>query len=477
MAWGPGSTGGSPYDGRLDLDDLDLVTSLEVVGEDQPTLSENVADALRRLDARRRVSEHRAVAAGVVVAVVAATVGAGAWWVTRPEPLPDTAQVRVLVSAERPDAELLPSAQAPTSVAQRLDVTTSERPGVEVAVALTGPGLREPGESDAVVVGRAGPQSTLVASAALDCTAPLATDRALSATPDDYALVVRRTAPEGETRTEPVPFAGAASLADSVRRACMQVAADRDLLVRDVAVVRVARQIAVDVDVTLTADAGAPVWRGLRTSPAATPSIVSRGADLTLEPGATGHLVARIWPFDCSRPSSALDDGLPLVSDLGLYGLARSSPPVLSLALPVAAQSAVDEALRSVCGTQHPRILSMRADLRQGSSGTNAGVVDLDLRLDARDATLVDATVAGALVPGGLEVRRTQVPVRDGEATLSLRWTLPTCTVVQRSGTPQVTLTLVGDERRPYLLDLVGDGLRSIVTRLCGDEVASLVAG
>jgi hypothetical protein len=53
-------------------------------------------------------------------------------------------------------------------------------------------------------------------------------------------------------------------------------------------------------------------------------------------------------------------------------------------------------------------------------------------------------------------VRRTQVPVRDGEATLSLRWTLPTCAVVQRSGTPQVTLTLVGDERRPYLLDLVG---------------------
>ena len=44
---GTPSNGGRPsYDGHLDLDDLELATSLDVVGDDEPRLTERLAERL-----------------------------------------------------------------------------------------------------------------------------------------------------------------------------------------------------------------------------------------------------------------------------------------------------------------------------------------------------------------------------------------------------------------------------------------------
>ena len=82
----------------------------------------------------------------------------------------------------------------------------------------------------------------------------------------------------------------------------------------------------------------------------------------------------------------------------------------------------------------------------------------------------------GQDLDGQLAALAFPVPVRDGRARLDLRWELPGCAAVLRGDRPRLTVTLVGEQRRPYLLPLRGDDLRLVLARLCGDEVAAVVA-
>ncbi|MFN8168317.1 MAG: hypothetical protein U0S36_06005 [Candidatus Nanopelagicales bacterium] len=478
MAASPGS--GSPYDGRLDLDDLDVgPTSLDVLGDDEPRLGERVAARLESAGVTPWLRRHRPVLAGVAVVTALALVVAGTWWVRRPPPLPSTVRLLAKVTGPDPTAEVRTDpAGHPASVTQALSLTTAERPGVEVAVALAGPGLSTPVEAY-VVMDRSRPDASVTLDAGLDCATPEATTAVLGAGIDDYVVQVRRTAPEGETRVDPVPIIGTRTLAQLVRRSCLQLAADRDLRATSVTAATVPGVVAADIDVAVT-NASTREWSGLRISPGAMPTVINNGARSDLGAGQSGHVLARLWPQDCGDPTAAIATGLPVQADLGPDGNPPSTSlgsPGFRLALPAQAQQTVAQALVAACGTELPRLTIDRVRLRNGGEGGLAGVLDLGVTIEAPDADHVEAEAAGAFAVGQLTALESPVAVRDGRATLRLRWTLPACPVVQRAGRATLAVTLAGDPRRPYLLPLRGDELRTYLTRLCGDETATAVAG
>ena len=480
MAGSSSSGSGSSYDGHLDLDDLDLATSLEVVGDDDaPRLSELLAARLEQAGITPWMRRHRTLVASVTTVVVLAVACGALWWASRPVPLPTTPRVLAKVSGADPTSEVVRDQDGtPVAVTQRLSLTTAERMGVEVAVALTGPGLRPPAAEDFVVMRRTAPDDTLVVSADLDCAAPEATTAVLGAVGEDYGILLRRTAPEGETRVDPAGVIGARDLVDVVHRSCLQLAADRDLTARSVSALAVPGLVAVDVDVEVS-NTSTRGWTGLTVSPGAMPTLVNGAGRTDLEPGEDGRVRARLWPPDCAHPTAAIADGLPLQVDLASDGNGPSVPlrsPNFDLHLPADAEQTVGDALTAACGTAVPQLTVVGTHVRQGASGSVAGILDLDVSIEAPDADYVEAEAAGALVVGQLSALRTPVRVRDGGATMTLRWALPACPIVLRGGRPQVAVTLVGDLRRPYLLDLSSERLRPALSRLCGDEVADAVA-
>ena len=482
MTGAPSSAGQSSYDGHLDLDDLELATSLDVLGDDEPRLGERIAQRLESVGVTPWLRRHRVVVATTASVVALALLAGGVAWMRRPVPLPTDPRVLVKVNGPDPTArvETDTATGRPVGVVANLSLTTAERPGIRLDIALFGPGIAAPArpevfvpidrvESDAVVPGVTG---------ALDCATPEGTTAVMGAGPDDYGVEVRRTAPEGEVRTDRVPVIGVLALVDAVRAGCLQVATDRDLAVSTASASAVPGSTAADLDVTVT-NTSPRRWLGLRVSLGASPQVVSAGPAADLEPGTTGHLLVRVWPDDCADPARSLETGLAVRPGLGpdgTSGMASLSTPTVLLRLPDAARVAVVRALAASCGTDVPRLTVDSARLRAGADGGRAGTLDVVVTVAATDARTLEAEAVGSLVVGNLAAMTFPVPVRDGRARLDLRWALPGCADVLRAGRPRLTVALVGKQRRPYLLDLRGGDLRLVLSRLCGDEVAAVVS-
>jgi hypothetical protein len=480
MSGSPSGGERSSYDGHLDLDDLDLATSLDVVGDDEPRLGELIAARLEAAGVTPWLRRHRLPLSATAVVVVVALVTGGVVWARRPAPLPSDPRVLVKVSGPDPTAvvETDPATGRPVGVAQALNLTTAERTGVTIEVALAGPGIAAVDDAGWTSVDRSRADAGLDLHGRLDCATPESTTAVVGAGPDDYALQVRRTAPEGEVRTERVPVIGALALVGAVRAGCLQVAADRDLAVTAAVATPVPGSAAATLDLTV-ANSSPRRWMGLRVSLAASPLVVGAGPAADLEPGTTQHLVARVWPDDCADPARALERGLPVRPELGPDGNPDTGTlptPTVQLALPDSARVDVVRAVQATCDTRIPQLTVESARMRSGAQGGRAGTVDLRVAVQADDARRLDAEAVGSLVVGTLAAVRFPVPVRDGVAHLDLRWQLPGCEAVLRAGRPRLTVTLQGGTARPYLLDLRGDDLRVVLARLCGDEVAAVVA-
>jgi hypothetical protein len=469
------------YDGHLDLDDIDLATSLEVVGDDEPRLADLIAARLESAGLTPWLRRHRLVLAATAAVVVLALLSGEVLWLRRPMPLPDVPRVLVKVSGPDPTAVVQTESGTgrPVGVVQDLSLTSAERTGVRVEVALVGPGIAAADRPDSyVTIDRSQPDAVVDVHAALDCATPESTTAVAGARPDDFGVLVRRTAPEGEVRIDRVPVIGALALVGAVRTGCLQLAADRDLTASDASVSPVPAAVAATLDVTVT-NSSPRRWVGLRVSLGASPQVVSAGPAADLEPGDTGHLLVRVWPDDCADPARALEDGLAVRPELGPDGNPDSGSlptPTVLLRLPETTRDAVVRAMAASCGTDVPRLTVDDARLRSGAQGGSAGTIDLTASVEAAGARRLEAEAIGSLVVGRLAALAFPVPVRDGTARLDLRWELPGCDAVLRAGRPQLSVTLVGEQHRPYLLDLRGDGVRAVLSSLCGDEVAAVVS-
>ena len=469
------------YDGHLDLDDLDLATSLDVVGDDEPRLGELIAARLESAGVTPFLRRHRIVLAATASVVVLALVAGGVVWLRRPVPLPADPRVLVKVSGPDPTAvvEWDDATGRPVGVVQELSLISAERTGVSVEIALVGPGIAPADRPDSyLTVDRSTPDAVVDVRAVLDCATPEATTAVVGAGVDDYAVQVRRTAPEGEVRIDRVPMIGALALVGAVRAGCLQVAADRDLTVSAASASPVPAAVAANLDLTIT-NTSPRRWVGLRVSLGVSPQVVSAGPTPDLEPGTTGHLLVRVWPDDCADPTRALAAGLAVRPGLGPDGNPDTGSlptPTVLLRLPESARQAVVRAVAASCGTDVPRLTVDSAQLWRAAQGGRAGTIDLRVTVEAEDARTLEAEAVGSLVVGQLAALAFPVPVRDGRARLDLRWELPGCAAVLRGDRPRLTVTLVGEQRRPYLLPLRGDDLRLVLARLCGDEVAAVVA-
>ena len=227
MAGAPCSAGGSPYDGRLDLDDLDLATSLDVVGETRRASRETVADRLERLGITRRGSRrHRAVAAALVARLSPpVTVWAGVW-----------CGAPAAAAAGRPAARARQGRAGPTPTlrlterrrdrlaarARRLDVTHLGR-----ARGCRGGGRAHrprPARARRARASRSTGRGAAAMSPPPRSTAPRRGDRpGASATARRLQPRVRRTAPEGEVARRPRAasrWRGDPRAARAARRAC-----------------------------------------------------------------------------------------------------------------------------------------------------------------------------------------------------------------------------------------------------------------
>lgn len=474
---------GTPLDGRLDLDALDLghdLVSLDVIGEDRPTFRETLLDWLEPTGIVPVVRRHRTAFVAGTVAVALVLAGGTVWRATRPEPLPERPHAFARAAGADPTAALVLDVEsgAPVGVRQTLTVTTAEPTGITVrALGLAGPGLRHDPAAVVTTIVQSGTDAPLTLSALISCTDPADTTAVLGAGSGAYVAELERTSPSGETRVDPVPIVGSATLADLVRRACLQSAADHDLAVRALTATAVPGVVALDLDVEI-ANTSARPWDGLRIAAAAQPVVVNDGRAVSLEPGATSHLHARLWPEDCSDPAAALRDGILLATDIGPSGLPPAdgvTVPSVRLRVPDPLVQDAQRRAIAVCGTDVPVGTVTRARLREGAQGPSAGTVEADLAVTTPGAGLVEVDHLGDGVVTG-DVFAFGSPVRsvDGIAVVRVQWRMPTCEAVLAHGLPRVHVVLASEVRRPYLVTLRGDALRPVLVRLCGDEVAAL---
>ena len=398
-----------------------------------------------------------------------------------PVPLPADPRVLVKVSGPDPTAvvEWDDATSRPVGVVQELSLISAERTGVSVEIALVGPGIAPADRPDSyLTVDRSTPDAVVDVRAVLDCATPEATTAVVGAGVDDYAVQVRRTAPEGEVRIDRVPMIGALALVGAVRAGCLQVAADRDLTVSAASASPVPAAVAANLDLTIT-NTSPRRWVGLRVSLGASPQVVSAGAHPRPRAGhhrppARACVAGRLRRPDARtrrrprRTPGLGPDGNPDTGSL--------PTPTVLLRLPESAREAVVRAVAASCGTDVPRLTVDSAQLWRAAQGGRAGTIDLRVTVEAEDARTLEAEAVGSLVVGQLAALAFPVPVRDGRARLDLRWELPGCAAVLRGDRPRLTVTLVGEQRRPYLLPLRGDDLRLVLARLCGDEVAAVVA-
>ena len=472
-----------PGDGRLDLDSLDLTTDLEnldVIGEERPTPRERLVGWLEPTGLLPFLARHRALATTTAVVVALALVAGTVWWVRRPTPLPAQPHVFARAAGADPTASLVldPGSGVVAGVRQNVLVSSAEAPGVALRlVGVTGPGLAPDPALPGVDIDLSRTDRPVMVGAALACTAPASTTAALQSGPGDYALDLQRTAPGGDVRTDRVPLVGSATLVDLVHRACLQIAADRDLRVTGLVASAVPGVVAVNLDVTID-NSSARSWTGLHVAAAAQPVVTNDGREVQLEPGTTGHLRARLWPTDCADPGASLRKGISVDADLGPDGRPPSESSTTSTVQLRVGGPFVDQVVRvaaGICGTEPPRGTVSWARLREGGGQGSAGIVDFGLTVTAPGVGIVEIDHLGDVEAYG-EVFAFQSPahVIDGTAAVTMQWRTPSCQTILDNGLPVLHVVLAGDVRRPYLVPMSGEALRPVLARLCGAEVAAL---
>jgi hypothetical protein len=473
-------------DGRLDLDDLDAPLDLDVIGagNDRPRISERLRRLLETTGVGPFVRRHRVpLVAGVLTAALVA--GAGMqWWVSRPVPLPDAPLL--LVKTSGADSTQVTVATSGDRVALSLSVAVAsvERTGVVVALlGITGPGLTPLG-ADRSVVDTSATDSVSSVRATLDCTTPGSSAAAIASMPDDFHVLVSRTAPEGETRRDEIRLVGAQRLAQVVRATCLQAVADRELTAASVRATALDGVAASDLTVAVTS-VGERAWPGLRVSTRALPWVVNGRQTVGLPAGGTVAIRARLWLQDCADPTAALRDGLLLRTTVSSQdagpGTADDDGNTVRLRLPTTQLAQVARSFAAVCSSAVPTALVTQAVLNSGGSDTSAGTVEITLAVHGAGAALMEVDQGADTAGGRLTALDSPVHLEAGIGTLHAVWTLPRCTDLIAAGVPRFAVNLValdqsGGERRPYLMAIGGDELRITLARLCGPAVGALIS-
>jgi hypothetical protein len=485
----PGDTAYSArLDGRLDLDDLDAPLDLDIIGSDsdRPLLSERVRRLLESSGVAPFVRRHRTavVAVGVAAALVLGT--AGVWWFSRPVPLPDAPLLLVKTSgADQEQVTIDARSGEVLGLTLNVAVASVERTGVSIELLrLTGPGLTAPTSGRVSLVDTSVTDTVSTVSAGLDCTTPESADAARSAEPADFGLVVRRVAPEGETRDDPIRLVGAQHLAQVVRATCLQAVADRDLTITSVTARPLRGVAAADLDLVV-ANSGGRAWPGVRTSTRGLPWLVNGRQPTDLAPGGTATVHTRVWLQDCASPSSALADGLPLRTSLTLEDREPNAPDnggnTFTVPVDAAALGQVDDAFASLCSRSTPAATVTQAIVHSGGTDTSAGMLELTLAIRAEGAFLMEVAQGRDTAGGTLNPLENPVHLADGRGVLHASWELPRCTDLLAAGLPRFSVNLVGPdedggEQRPYVMTITGDELRVALERVCGLPLSSLVS-
>ncbi len=472
-----------PLDGRLDLDHLDAPQDLDVIGEDPDhrLVSERLNAALDRTSVGRWTRRHRrGLLAGTLAAALVVTVGT-AWQLTRPVPLPD--EPRLLIKSSGPDRTQVTLGVrngAGTALTESVAVASVERRGVRVELlGLTGPGLA-PARGAATLIDTTKTDEQVSVSATLDCAAPGSSEAVLAASADDYAVEVRRTAPEGETRVDPVPLVGSQQLLQLVARTCLEQAAARDLEVVSATATRVPGLVGADLDLTVANTSG-QAWHRLRVSTLGLPSLVKGGTPAEVGPHATGHVLAQLYPQDCGQPIAALADGLEVraAATSGAPPAGIDNGPTFRVPVSRAALAEIARAFTAACASPTPGAVVEQAIIHGGSGASSGGLVELVVRMSARDAVTIVIDSLGRTASGMVTAIDNPVQLTDGEGVLHAMWLLPRCIDLLSSGPPRLSVALVGFSdpgvRRPYLVDLSGEALRVALARLCGETATALI--
>jgi len=473
----PGDAYGTRFDGRLDLDrlDEDSPLDLDVVGDDGPLLSERVGAWFEGSGitpfARRHPLATTVVAAASAVALIA---GIG-WWSSRPQPLADDAAVVVSTDGQEPVRVVVdPATGHATGLTQLVLVTSREAAEVEVdTIGIVGPGLVRP--TARIPTAHEGAPSTGAVASDVDCSSADVTDAVVAASAGDYRVLVRRAdAVTGEVRESTVALEGAEEWLREIRRACVQIAADRDLVVRSVAAAQVPGVVAADIRMLVRNTSDRP-WRAVRVSTAGGPAVVGVSPPLDLAPGAQEWVTARLWPDDCTHPVAALSAGVPLRATLEEdVAITESRAPTFRVPIDTGLD-AVASALSATCAGAAPTLAIERSRVAAGSLGGSAGTIDIWADLAVPDGLLVEVQEPLVDEAGVVQPLETPVAVEDGVAKLRLRWIVPECFDMLQAGPPAVTLRVVSDLPRPYRLELTGPSVQLNLTRLCGNTVGGVV--
>jgi hypothetical protein len=476
---------GSRLDGRLDLDDLEATLDLDVIGADpdRPLLSEHVRRILESSGIAPFVRRHRApvVAGSLVVALLLGS--AGWWWASRPVPLPDAPLV--LVKTSGPDQEQVTVDAGDGSVVGltlTVAVASVERVGVELdLLTLTGPGLSPSPSGRISRVDTSVTDAVSTVSAGLDCTSSASAAAAIAAEPGDFGVVVRRVAPEGETRDDRIRLVGAQRLAQLVRSICLQEVADRELEATSVRITPVPGVAAADLEITLT-NAAVRVWPGVRVSTGALPWLVTMRPPTDVAPGGSATLRARLWLQDCANPAVALSGGLRLRSTFS----AEDSEPnaadnvgnTFSVPVDTTQLARVSSAFAGLCTSPAPSATVTQAIVHSGGSDTTAGTLELTLVVHAQDADLIEVDQGLRATGGTLTPLESPIHLTGGTGVLTAAWELPRCVDLLGSGLPRFSVNLVRldatADRRPYSMAIRGEALDDALRRVCGTTVDGL---
>ncbi len=480
-----GAWHGDPMDGRLDLDRLDDPLDpygsdpldLDVVGDDGPLLSERVRTWLDEHGVIAWLRGHRPLV-GVAAALVALSlVAAGGWWLAQPDYLADAAAVEVTTSGQEPARLIVDvSTGQITGLTQLVLLSSSESPTVTVdALGVVGPGLARPTARIPSAV--AGAPTTGAVAADIECSTADQTSAMVGSRASDYRVRVQRSdSATGEKRVDTVPLQGAEEWLRDVRKACVQIAADRDLQVLRVEASQVPEAVAADIRM-LVRNSSDQVWRSVRVSTLGAPTVVAATPDVDIAAGAEEWVTVRLWPDDCADPVRGLAGGVPLRAALE-DGIAVTESRAPTFYLPIDnGLDAVASALRRTCTAEPPTAEITKARVSGSSIQDGAGTIDIWVDLKVPSGGIVEVQEPLADRAGIVKPFQDVVNVDDdGIARIKVQWQVPGCFAMLQAGAPVLNVRVVSDLRRPYRLPLTGESMRTNLTRLCGTTAGSVVA-
>jgi hypothetical protein len=469
---------GDPLDGRLDLDDLDAPLDLESIGDDHdhPYLSERLRGWLEEKGVIAWVRRHRVPLAGACALVVAAVAVAGVSYARRPVPLPE--QPRLVLTSSGADADQV---QVDTSgdepvLSLSMVLTSAEARGVRMTLlGLLGPGLVENPRAIPEEVDPAEPDRVLRTSALLRCGTPELLAAVLSATPQAYAVSVRRTSAEGATRVDAVPLRGGSRLHAVILQQCVQARADVELDVTGVRLAPLTDAVGLSMDITVEA-IGGNAWNFERVVSTPASAITSDAGPTYASPDTPARLQADLYPTDCAHPLRDVAGGIAVQAAPAGASVDGAAGTQVMLPLPSTVRTSIVQLLSVQCGDRPVTATIDQVITHAGGGADSAGTLELRMHLQAPGAFVVPiedtTTDAGRLRPDESPVH----PV-DGVATAVVTWKVPPCSRLAVTRVPKLVVSAVvlsGDSaiQRPYLVELVGDNMRVGITRLCGDDVA-----